>query len=77
VPTLISLACDNRKFLVYREGAIIFNEYSRSDDYPGESDGVHTVAANVNQAKVHGVFSLMTARLPDTVTVTGLGSRPR
>ncbi len=49
VPTLISLACDNRKFLVYRDGSIVFNEYNRPDDYPGESDGVHTIAANIGQ----------------------------
>ena len=30
VPMLISLACDNRKFLVYRDGAIAFNEYDRA-----------------------------------------------
>jgi hypothetical protein len=49
VPTLISLACDNRKFLVYREGSIVFNEYNGPSDFPGESDGIHTVAANVGQ----------------------------
>ena len=49
VPMMISLACDNRKFLVYREGSIVFNEYNRPDDYPGESDGVHTTAANIGQ----------------------------
>jgi hypothetical protein len=48
-PLMISLACDNRKFLVHREGSIVFNEYNRPDDYPGESDGVHTTAANINQ----------------------------
>jgi hypothetical protein len=49
VPMLISLACDNRKFLVYRDGSIVFNEYNQADDYPGESDGVHTIAANIGQ----------------------------
>jgi hypothetical protein len=49
VPTMISLACDNRKFLVHREGSIVFNEYNQADDYPGESDGLITTAANVNQ----------------------------
>lgn len=49
VPMLVSLACDNRKFLVHREGAIIFNEYNYPDDYPGESDGVSTTAANIGQ----------------------------
>ncbi len=49
VPTLISLACDNRKFLVEREGVVIFNEYEHPDDPPGSSDGVHTWASNVGQ----------------------------
>lgn len=49
VPMLISLACDNRKFLVYRDGSIVFNEYNEPDDFPGESDGVHTTAANIGQ----------------------------
>jgi len=49
VPTLISLACDNRKVLVYRDGSIIFNEYNHPSDYPGESDGIHTIAANIGQ----------------------------
>jgi hypothetical protein len=49
VPTMLSLACDNRKFLVHREGSIVFNEYKLADDYPGESDGLITTAANVNQ----------------------------
>ncbi|MBN2577817.1 MAG: NPCBM/NEW2 domain-containing protein [Pirellulales bacterium] len=31
-PTMLSLACDNRKFIVDREGAVSFNEYDRSDD---------------------------------------------
>jgi hypothetical protein len=49
VPMLISLACDNRKFLVFREGSVVFNEFSGPDDFPGESDGIHTTAANVGQ----------------------------
>ncbi|MBN2577821.1 MAG: NPCBM/NEW2 domain-containing protein [Pirellulales bacterium] len=49
VPMMISLACDNRKFLVYRDGSLVFNEYKHSDDYPGENDGIHTVAANIGQ----------------------------
>jgi len=49
VPTLISLACDNRKFLVYRDGSVVFNEFNSPDDHPGESDGVHTYAANLGQ----------------------------
>ncbi len=48
-PTLISLACDNRKILVYRDGSIVFNEYNGPSDFPGESDGIHTVAANIGQ----------------------------
>ena len=55
-PTLISLACDNRKFLVYRDGSIIFNQYDSPDDFPGESDGVHTVAANVGQWRFAASF---------------------
>jgi hypothetical protein len=47
--TLISLACDNRKFIVERTGVVVFNEFKSPDDYPGASDGVHTMAANVNQ----------------------------
>lgn len=46
-PTMISLACDNRKFLVYREGSIVFNEYDQPDDYPGASDGVHTIGVSI------------------------------
>jgi hypothetical protein len=56
VPTLISLACDNRKFLVYRDGSIVFNEYERPDDYPGASDGVHTTAANIGQWRFTPTF---------------------
>jgi len=56
VPMLISLPCDNRKFLVYREGSIVFNEYNQPDDYPGESDGVHTIAANINQWRLVPTF---------------------
>jgi hypothetical protein len=56
VPMLISLACDNRKFLVFREGSVVFNEFSRPDDYPGESDGVQTTAANVNQWQLIPTF---------------------
>jgi hypothetical protein len=56
VPMLISLACDNRKFLVYRDGSIVFNQYNSPDDYPGESDGVHTAAANVGQWRLAPSF---------------------
>jgi hypothetical protein len=56
VPMLISLACDNRKFLVYRDGQIVFNEYNSPDDYPGESDGVHTTAANIGQWRFQPTF---------------------
>jgi hypothetical protein len=56
VPTLISLACDNRKFLVYRDGSVIFNEYNGPSDYPGESDGIHTTAANVGQWRFTPTF---------------------
>jgi hypothetical protein len=58
VPMLISLACDNRKFLVHREGSIQFNEYNRPDDYPGESDGIHTTAANVGQWRFTPAFGV-------------------
>ena len=34
-PTMISLANDNRKFIVRREGAVLFNEYDRPDDPQG------------------------------------------
>ncbi len=34
-PTMISLANDNRKFVVRREGAVLFNEYDRPDDPQG------------------------------------------
>jgi hypothetical protein len=34
-PTMISLANDNRKFIVQREGAVLFNEYDRPDDPQG------------------------------------------
>jgi hypothetical protein len=56
VPTLISLACDNRKFLVFRDGRTVFNEYEHADDYPGESDGIHTTAANVGQWQLAPTF---------------------
>ncbi len=31
-PTMLSLACDNRKFVVHRDGAIRFKPYDRPDD---------------------------------------------
>jgi hypothetical protein len=65
-PTLISLACDNRKFLAYRDGSVLFNEYNGPSDYPGESDGVHTTAANVNQWRFVPSFG----RTEDAHTVT-------
>ncbi len=33
-PMMISLACDNRKFVVEREGTVWFNAYQRPDDPP-------------------------------------------
>ena len=33
-PMMLSLACDNRKFLVDREGAVAFDLYQRPDDSP-------------------------------------------
>ncbi|MBN1343121.1 MAG: NPCBM/NEW2 domain-containing protein [Phycisphaerae bacterium] len=33
-PTLLSLACDNRKFLVEREGAVMYDEFSDRADHP-------------------------------------------
>jgi len=33
-PMMLSLACDNRKFVVHREGAIVFDLYERPDDPP-------------------------------------------
>jgi len=33
-PMMLSLACDNRKFVVHREGTIVFDEYTASDDKP-------------------------------------------
>ena len=31
---MISLACDNRKFVVQREGKVLFNQYNGPDDPP-------------------------------------------
>lgn len=33
-PTMISLACDNRKFVVHREGTVVFDRYGRPDEGP-------------------------------------------
>ena len=33
-PMMVSLACDNRKFVVHREGTVVFNAYSRPDEGP-------------------------------------------
>ena len=33
-PTMLSLACDNRKFIVHRDGTIVFDEYTGPDDEP-------------------------------------------
>ena len=33
-PMMISLACDNRKFVVQREGVVLFNIYNGPDDPP-------------------------------------------
>ncbi len=33
-PMMLSLACDNRKFVVHREGTIVFDEYNGPDDPP-------------------------------------------
>ena len=33
-PMMLSLACDNRKFVVHREGTVVFDEYSGPDDKP-------------------------------------------
>lgn len=37
-PTLLSLACDNRKFEVEREGSIVFNTYDKPDDGRWETE---------------------------------------
>lgn len=33
-PMMVSLACDNRKFVAYREGPVAFNTYRKFDDPP-------------------------------------------
>ena len=33
-PTMLSLACDNRKYVVQREGGIVFDQYERPDEPP-------------------------------------------
>jgi len=33
-PMMISLACDNRKFVAHREGTVVFDAYSRPDEGP-------------------------------------------
>jgi hypothetical protein len=33
-PMMLSLACDNRKFVVQREGTVVFDEYTGPDDRP-------------------------------------------
>jgi len=33
-PLMLSLACDNRKFVVHREGTVVFDEYTGPDDKP-------------------------------------------
>lgn len=38
-PTMLSLACDNRKFIVGRDGVIGFNEYDGPDDPPQPPPG--------------------------------------
>ena len=35
-PMMLSLACDNRKYVVHREGTIAFDEYDRPDGAPRE-----------------------------------------
>ncbi len=62
---LISLACDNRKFLVYRDGSVSFNEYDRADDPPGTSDGVHTW---VDQRRPMAICAEFRRRQPLSIT---------
>jgi hypothetical protein len=35
-PVMLSLACDNRKFVVHRNGAVVFDEHTRADQAPRE-----------------------------------------
>ncbi|MGA2867115.1 MAG: NPCBM/NEW2 domain-containing protein [Verrucomicrobiota bacterium] len=44
-PTMLSLACDNRKFIVRRDGALTFGEYNRPDEPPPAEPGQNRLAA--------------------------------
>ena len=45
-PTMLSLACDNRKFIVRRDGALGFEEYNHPDDTPLPGHGGSWLAAS-------------------------------
>lgn len=45
-PTMLSLACDNRKFIVRRDGVLGFDEYRHPDDAPLPGPGFNWLAAS-------------------------------